>query len=211
VQSRLLEAAIEAKVPRFIPSEFSLDYTRLAPGTNRNFDLRREFRARLDRAPIRATSVFNGGFADMLAGQMPLIVRPIRRVLFWEDADRTFPLTTKDDTAAFAAAVALDADAPRDLHIAGSEVSSRDLANIMTELTGRRYKPLRVGSLGTLARLIRWVRRLAPQETAVFPAWQGLQYLHNMFSGEAPSAPIDNARYPDLRWTSVREVLSRET
>lgn len=27
----------------------------------------------------------------------------------------------------------------------------------------------------------------------------------DMFSGEARLAPLDNDRYPDLRWTSLRE------
>jgi hypothetical protein len=207
-QGRLLDASVEAGVPRFIPSDFSLDYTGLPEGSNRNFDLRRTFRRRLAQAPIRATSVFNGAFADMLAGQMPLIVRPIRRVLYWESADAPFPLTTKDDTAAYTAAVALDATAPRDLHIAGTQASARDLASLMTEVSGRRYRPMRAGSLKGLTRLIRVARTLFPQSGEVFPAWQGMQYLHNMFSGSAPSAPTDNGRYPDVHWTDLRAVLA---
>lgn len=209
-QGQLLDAAVAAGVPRFIPSDFSVDYQPLPPGSNRNFDLRRRFRAIMDAAPIRATSIFNGGFMDMLTGQMPLIVKPLHRVLYWTSPDRSFALTTKDDTAAFAAAAALDAQAPRDLHIAGSETSSRDLAAAMTAVTGKRFKPFRAGSLDGLARLIRGVRWLFPGKGAVFPPWQGMQYLHNMFSGLAPSAPTDNARYPGLRWTGVRDLLARQ-
>ena len=208
LQTRLLDASVAAGVPRFIPSDFSIDFTYLEPGSNRNFDLRRDFRTRIDQAPIRVTSIFNGAFADMLAGQMPLIVKPLRRVLYWTSPDRPFALTTMDDTAAFTAAAAMDPEAPRDLHIAGTQASVRDLAGIMTQLTGNRYRPLRAGSLTGLDRLIRVVRRLFPQRNAVFPAWQGMQYLRNMFEGKAPSAPIDNGRYPELRWTDLRTVLS---
>ena len=193
-------------IPRFIPSDFSLDYTYLTPGTNRNFDLRRRFRARVDAAPIRATSIFNG-FADMLAGQMPLIVRPIRRVLYWESPDRTFPLTTRDNTAAVTAAAALDPDAPRDIHAAGGTASARSLAETMSRITGHDYRPLRFGSLRSLEQLIRIVQRLAPQQGSVFPAWQAMQYLQNMFSGRAPSGPDDNGRYGGIAWTSVEDVL----
>lgn len=35
-----------------------------------------------------------------------------------------------------------------------------------------------------------------------------MQYMHNMLSGRAKLTPLDNARYPDLRWTPVREVLA---
>lgn len=118
-------------------------------------------------------------------------------------------VTTKDDTAAYTAAAALDPDAPRDLHIAGSDTSTRDLASDMTAITGSRYRPMRAGSLNGLARLIRLVRRVFPAKGAVFPSWQGMQYLHNMFSGLAPSAPTDNDRYPGPYWTSAWDVLAR--
>ena len=43
-QKTLLDAAVSAGVPRFIPSDFASDFTKLADGDNRNFDLRRERR-----------------------------------------------------------------------------------------------------------------------------------------------------------------------
>ena len=56
-QTQLLHAAVAAGVPRFIPSDFAVEYMGLTPGDNRNFDLRREFYHVLDQATIRATSV----------------------------------------------------------------------------------------------------------------------------------------------------------
>jgi uncharacterized protein YbjT (DUF2867 family) len=35
-QTQLVEGAIQAGVPRFIPSDYSLDFTKLIPGGNRN-------------------------------------------------------------------------------------------------------------------------------------------------------------------------------
>ena len=40
-QKRLLDAAVAAGVSRFIPSDYSIDYTKLPNGSNRNLDLRR--------------------------------------------------------------------------------------------------------------------------------------------------------------------------
>ncbi|MCH8525197.1 MAG: NmrA family NAD(P)-binding protein [Balneolales bacterium] len=40
-QKCLLDAAVEAGVKRFIPSDFSIDFTNLVEGQNRNLDLRR--------------------------------------------------------------------------------------------------------------------------------------------------------------------------
>jgi len=56
--------------------------------------------------------------------------------------------------------------------------------------------------------MIRVTRRLVPAPNDVFPPWQGMQYLHNMFTGLSKLAPLDNDRYPEIKWTSVREVLA---
>ena len=57
-QTVLLDAAIDSDVPRFIPSDFSIDFTRFPPGENRNLDLRRDFHKRLDKTSIAATTIF---------------------------------------------------------------------------------------------------------------------------------------------------------
>lgn len=207
-QSVLLEGAVKAGVARFIPSDFSADFTRTEPGYNRNFDLRREFMVLADRAPIKTTSILNGAFMDMLGAEMPIIQKGIRRVLYWRSADQKLDLTTKDNVAAFTAAAALDQTTPRILRIAGDTVSARDIARVMSEVSGEQYRTLWAGSIGALGALIRLAKIIAPQPHAVFPPWQGMQYMRDMFSGCGQLQPLDNDRYPDLRWTSVREHLA---
>ena len=208
VQSVLLDAAVAAGVPRFIPSDYSCDFTKLSIGDNRNFDLRREFHQRLNKAPIAATTVFNGAFADMLTGQMPLILFKLKRVLYWGNADQRMDFTTIDDTAAFTASAALDPSTPRFLRIAGDEVSARELTAVVNEVTGEKFRLFRAGGLGTLGMLIKVARTVAPGEGKPFPAWQGMQYMHNMFEGRVKLEPLDNDRYPDMKWTSARELLA---
>jgi uncharacterized protein YbjT (DUF2867 family) len=207
-QSRLLEAAVSAGVPRFIPSDFAIDFTKLPAGSNRNLDLRREFKVRLDGAPIAATSILNGAFADMLTGVAPIILFKRKRVLYWQNADQRMDFTAKDDVAAFTAAAALDPSTPRTLRIAGDSISARELAALMSDLTGERYRLLRAGGLGLLGMLIRIARRVAPGDGDVYPPWQGMQYMHNMYSGLGTLYPLDNQRYPKMRWTTARDVLA---
>ncbi|MBZ9751476.1 NmrA family NAD(P)-binding protein [Deinococcus sp. HMF7604] len=206
VQTRLLDAAVEAGVPRFIPSDFSVDFTRPG-GRNRNLDLRREFRARLDAVPIQATSVLNGMFADLLTGQAPVVLPRLRRVLYWGDADQPLDFTTVADTAAFTARVALDPAAPRWLRVAGDVQSARGLQAAASAATGQPFGLLRAGGTGSLHAFATLTRALTPPSDEVFPAWQGMQYLHDMFTGQAKLTPLDNGRYPALRWTGVAEVL----
>jgi nucleoside-diphosphate-sugar epimerase len=208
-QTSLLEAVVDAGVPRFIPSDFAIDFYKMPDGGNRNLDLRREFAARLDSTKIAATSVLNGMFADLLAGDAPFIVRPIHRVVYWENADQPMDFTTIEDTAAYTAAAALDPTTPRFLRIAGDVVTARELVEIASHVTGERFKLLRAGDLGRFEKLIRLTRTLSRGSDDVYPPWQGMQYMRDMFDGRAKLDPLDNARYPDLRWTGVRDVLAR--
>ena len=208
-QSVLIDAAVKAGVPRYISSDYSADFTKTTPGENRNFDLRREFMAHADRVPIKVTSILNGAFLDMLGAEMPIIQPRIHRVLQWGDADQLLDFTTKDNVAAYVAAAALDADTPRILRIAGDTLSARDIANRMSEATGERYRTLRVGGIGSLGLLIKLAKLIAPQPGAAFPPWQGMQYMRDMFSGRGKLSPLDNDRYPALRWTSALDHLSR--
>lgn len=209
-QSVLLEAAVKAGIPRFISSDYSLDFTKTQPGDNRNLDLRREFMARADRAPIHVTSVLNGAFMDMLGAEMPVIQPSLHRVLYWGDADQPLDFTTKDDVAAYTAAAALDDTAPRILRIAGGTASARELAAAMSDVTGERYRPLWAGNLSMLGGLIRVAKRIAPQPGEAFPPFQGMQYMRDMFNGRGKLEPLDNDRYPELRWTSLREQLAAQ-
>jgi hypothetical protein len=174
---------------------------------HRNFELRREFAADLDAAPIKVTSVLNGAFADMLTGTAPMIAFDRRKVMFWSSADQILEFTTKDDVARMVALVALDADAPR----RGDRRRPRhrrSVAQTMSELTGTEFTLQFAGTTGTLSLLAKDVRRFSTTTDAPFPAWWGMQYFVSMFSGQAQLRHVDNDRYGDHDWTSVRDVLA---
>jgi len=207
-QTLLLDATVKAGVPRFIPSDYSIDFTKLTPGTNRNLDLRREFHERLDKAPISATSILNGMFTHLLTGEAPVVLFKFKRVVYWEDADQLLDFTTMDDAAEFTAAAALDPSTPRYLRIAGDQISARGLADVASEVKKEKFKLFRAGGLKRYETLIKIARTVFPQSKALYPPWQGMQYLHNMFSGRAKLEPLDNDRYPGMRWTTARDVLA---
>jgi len=207
-QKVLLDAALEAGVPRFIPSDYSLDFTKFSYGENRNFDWRREFHEYLDRTSISATTIFTGAFTELLTGQMPLILFKQKLVLYWGNADHRMCFTTITDTATFTANAALDPSTPRFLIIAGDQLSPRELQTVVTEVSGKKFRLFRAGGPGMLSALIKIVRKLAPAENEIFPAWQGMQYMRNMIDERAKLKLVDNERYPNMRWTTVREVLS---
>ena len=204
-----LDAAVKAGVPRFIPSDYSEDFTKTTPGRNRNLDLRRTFMARVDASGVRATTVLNGAFMDMLGAEMPVIQPRIHRVIYWRSADQALDFTTKDDTAEYVAAVALGRrGAAHPAHCRRYRHDARH-RRIMTDLSGHPWRPLYVGGIGALSAMIAVTKLIAPQPGNPFPAWQGMQYMRDMFSGEGKLHSLDNARYGKTGWTSVRDVLSK--
>ncbi|MBC8081988.1 MAG: NmrA family NAD(P)-binding protein [Hymenobacter sp.] len=206
-QSRLLEAAVAAGVPRFIPSDFSSDFTKLPAGENRNFDLRREFHERLDKAPIAATSILNGAFGEVLSYNIPLLDFQKKSVGYWEDPEWRIDFTTMNDTAAYTAAAALDPTTPRILRIAGFQLSPRELAAVGQEVTREPFALVRMGSRAELATHTRHARAAHPEgEQEIYPAWQQMQYTLSMFSVQ--NDPLDNGRYPDIKWTSAPQMLA---
>lgn len=208
-QTKLLQAAISAGVPRFIPSDYCIDYTKLAYGSNRNLDLRRRFNEQLNKAPIGATSILNGMFTDLLTGQAPVVLFGLKRVVYWGDSRQLLDFTTLENTAAYTARAALDEAAPRYLRIAGDVVNAKGLKNAASAATGNTFRLLKAGGLGILQAMIKITRTLFPKNRDVFPPWQGMQYLHNMFTGKPKLAPLDNSRYPGIRWITVTEVLAK--
>ena len=151
-QSILLEAALAACVPRFIPSDFSMDFRTLPAGENRNLDLRREFHQRLDVAPIASTSIFNGPFGEVLTlyNHVPLFDFKKKMVGYWEDCDWRIGFTAMNDVAAYTAAAALDQSTPRALRIAGFRVTPRELAKFTDDVMKTPFQLVRLGSLEDL-------------------------------------------------------------
>lgn len=208
-QKILLNAAIAAGVPRFIPSDYSLDFTTFSYGENRNLDLRREFHEYLDKTSIAATSIFNGAFSELLTNEMPMILFKQKMILYWGNADHKMGFTTKDNTADYTVKVALDTSTPRYLRIAGDLISPREVKVIASEVTGQKFRLFRPGGQSLLGVIIKIARKLAPAEKELYPAWQGMQYMHNMIDDRSKIDKLNNDRYPEIQWTTVKDVLSK--
>jgi hypothetical protein len=202
VQSVLLEGAIAAGIRRFIPSDFSTDFTKLPAGENRNFDLRRAFHERLDGAAIKPTAIFNGAFAEILTYNVPVLDFKKKANGYWDDPDWRMDSTTMDDTAAYTAAAAMDLFTPVALRVASFRISPNDLVRYTTDVLKDPFKLVRMGTRPELAAHNKAERAAYPEgENEIYPRWQQGQYMQSMFSAQHVS--LDNDRYPDLRWTTL--------
>ncbi len=209
-QKIFLEAAVEANVKRFIPSDYSIDFTNLKEGQNRNLDLRRAFHNYLEKLPIKATTIFNGAFMDLLTTDMPLILFNQKKILCWGNANQILKFTNTQNVAEFTAAAAIDDNTPRYLRITGDKLSCNDFVKLLTELTNKKYKILRPGGISLLNFLIKVTRFISPSEKQLYPAWQGMQYMRDIMEGRIIFQKYDNHRYSHIQWTSVKEFLINE-
>ena len=209
-QKIFLDAAVEANVRRFIPSDYSSDFTNLKEGKNRNLDFRRKFHEYLDKTPIKATTIFNGPFMDLLITDMPLILFKQKWILCWGNANQILEFTTTDNVAEFAAAAAVDENTPRYLRIAGDKLSCNDFVKLLTIITRKQYKIFRPGGINLLNFLIKVTRFFSPSENELYPAWQGMQYMRDIMEGRIIFQKYDNNRYSYINWTSVKEFLVNE-
>ena len=210
VQRVFLDATIEANVPRFIPSDYSSDFTNLKEGQNRNLDFRREFHKYLEKTTIKATTIFNGPFMDLLTTDMPLIMFKQKRILCWGNPNQIIEFTTTYNVADFTAEAAIDDNTPRFLRIAGDRLSCNDFVKLLSELTNEEYKLFRPGGIRLLNLVIILTRFFLPSKKELYSAWQGMQYMRDMMEGRIIFQKYDNDRYLNIKWTSVKDFLIKE-
>lgn len=161
----------------------------------------------IDKAPIHATSIFNGSFDGIFAYGTPLYDNQKKSVGYWEDPERKVDYSTMDDAASYTAATALDEDAPRALHIASFQLNPRELAAAAQKATGEDFTLVPMGRIKDLAEYTRHEREAHPEgEQDLNASWQGMQYMVSML--QTHHRQLDNDRYPGMHWTSAQEVLA---
>lgn len=215
-QSRLLAAALKTGARRFIPSDYAGDFTRLPQGTNRNFDWRSRFHRIAARMiadsgrQIDFTSIYQGGFTELLASGWALFDYKKRRIAYFGSPDAALDFTTYADTAAYTAAVALDDRAtPAGLRISGVRLTPRKASDLARRVTGTEYPLKRIMPVAMLRLVIALLRTFNPAKSDPMPIWVGMQYgLAGALGLMAPDH-LDNDRYPDLTWTGPEETIAR--
>lgn len=111
-QKQLIDLSEEAKVPRFIASDYTLNYTKLEYGQLPSKDPMKEIYEYLQGKSIKGVHVLIGAFLDTFWTHWFEIWNPEELSLsFWGTGDEVWELTSYENTAEFVAEVALDNNA----------------------------------------------------------------------------------------------------
>jgi len=124
---------------------------------------------------------------------------------FWGTGEERFDATTVDDTARYAARVAVDASVPSGkFAVSAQQLSFGDIVSAVERGAGRRYERR---SRGTTDDLRAWIadQREAGETTA---AMYGTYQLY-MLTGQTALDDLQNGRYPDIKPVTL-EQLSAE-
>jgi hypothetical protein len=148
-------------------------------------------------------------FTDLLKGQAPLVQHRIGKVIHWGPEDQPIDFTTMENTAEYTAHAALDDESPRYLCVAGDVLDIKGLQKSAGLAYDKKFKRVRMGSLSAFRKMISFTRFVAPQKKEVFPAWQGMQYLHDMLEGKVKFTDLHNNRY-EVNFQKVEDVLANK-
>jgi hypothetical protein len=143
-QTKLCEAALEARLPRYFPWQFGMDYDAIGPGSSQDlFD-----EQLLVRGMLRAQDatdwliVSTGLFMSFLFvpdfGVVDLASRTVRALGSW---DNRITLTTPDDIGRVTAELVLDSQGLRNqcVYVAGDTLTYRQLADLLDERFGIKF------------------------------------------------------------------------
>jgi hypothetical protein len=135
-----------------------------------------------------------------------LILFKQKRILFWGEASKRMHFTTIPDTAEYTAHAALDPTTPRYLRVAGDQRSPAQIKEIMSSLTGNKFRLFRAGSKTFLTLIIKISKTLAPGKKELYPAFQGMQYMRNMIDDRSNLNARDTNRY-GMQWVTISDLI----
>ena len=200
-QRNLLAAAEAAGVKRMIPSVFSVDLPELDFQDNVNLDFRKTFDESFASSRVAPTSVYCGGFLDViLSPRFPLVDWEKGVLSYWGDGNQPLDYTAVSDVARYTAAAVTDSGLTgKPLRVAGNSLTIREMHRTLEKASGRSLETRSLGTVEELRLLIEEKKR-----TATNPwEWISLQYTWCMVSGKGKLRNLDNARFPQIRPVSV--------
>jgi hypothetical protein len=208
-QAALLRAARRAGVRRFIGSDYSFNLFGLAEGDNINSDWRRAFSrlAEKERGPVQVVSILNGAFLDVgvLFGFLGAFDLAARKAHLWGAGEVPFEMTTYEDTARYTARAAVLREVPDRFEVAGDSLTFWQVLEVLDKHGGHRLEVVQHGSLEDLDRKIANLKDQAPHNVY---AWLPLMYWRAMLNGKGRLHHRIDAKFPDIRPTSVAEYVA---
>ncbi|RAH63878.1 NAD(P)-binding protein [Aspergillus aculeatinus CBS 121060] len=206
-QKVLVDACELESVPRYIASDYCLDFTQLELGQHPAKDPMKLVKSYLDSKPtVQGVHVLIGAFMETFWSRYFGIFDPAQLTLsYWGDGDEVWESTTYSTAAEFVAAVATDPKAVGMQHFLGDRKTIRQIADEFAQVYGRKPRLVRLGSKD---QLYQKMHAIYDQDPSNIYAYLALFYQYYCTNGQTYLKPeLDNSRYPSVKPMTFRQFL----
>ncbi|PCD38704.1 hypothetical protein AU210_007169 [Fusarium oxysporum f. sp. radicis-cucumerinum] len=205
-QKLLIDACEAEGVRRYLPSDYSLDFTKLEYGQLPAKDPMKHVKDYLDTKTVRGVHVLIGVFMETFWSHFLGVWNADTATLsYWGTGDESWEATTYANASEFVAAVALDEDAVGIQKFLGDRKSIRQIAETMESVYGKKPELKNLGSLDDLRKTMLQIKEKDPQN---FFSYIPLFYQYYCTNGQAYlDGAIEHPRYPQLKRVTFEDFL----
>lgn len=184
-QEALLREAIDCKVKRFVPSDFTLDYRNINVEDHPKLKPKLQLRKKIASSSVKGLHIFCGVFYEKIfklynAG-----------IVFWETMDQKIALTAQDDVARFTAAAVAQPQLVGDICVAGDQLSLREIMDLYNGIRNVKIPVTKMGNLSDLRNAIQTAKSKGDMKRSSM-----LNYILLMTEGKASFTELNNNRFP---------------
>ncbi|KAI9929716.1 hypothetical protein ASPWEDRAFT_41070 [Aspergillus wentii DTO 134E9] len=207
-QKMLIDACEEINVPRYIASDWALDYTKLQLGQLFPKDPMIHVKSYLEGKKVQGVHILIGGFMEPVVSPFFNIIDTKSNTFrYWGEGNELMEGTTYDDAAAFTAAVAKDATAVGVIRFLGGRSTIHEIATSFAKVYGIKPTMERLGSLDDLYKHMHQLREQSPENIY---AYMSLFFYYYWINGQTFVGPeVENARYPEIKTVDWEGFLAR--
>ncbi|EXL70251.1 hypothetical protein FOPG_13909 [Fusarium oxysporum f. sp. conglutinans race 2 54008] len=210
-QKKLIDACDEAGVPRYIASDWSLDYTKLKLGELFPKDPMIHVKAYLQtKKTTKGVHILIGGFMDPILSPFFSVWDPQTQTLrYWGEGDEPFEGTSYENAAEFTAAIVADKSAIGIKKYLGDRKSIKEIAATFDKVYGVKPNLERLGSLEDLKAKMHVLRE---KNAADVYNYMPLFFMYYWLNGQTFVGPkTDNEQYKEVKPETWEEYLSKRS
>ncbi|EXJ95695.1 hypothetical protein A1O1_00818 [Capronia coronata CBS 617.96] len=206
-QELLINVCEEEGVPRYVASDWALDYTKLQLGELFPKDPMIHVKAHLDaKKNIKGVHILTGGFLEVLFSPVFGVWDPQNTTFrYWGTGNEVWEGTTYKNSAEYTAAVCLDSAAVGVLRFLGACSTTHEIAATYEKVYGIKPK---TECLGSLEELYEQMHRLRKNEPENVYSYMFKFYTYYLLSGRVSVGPnLDNDKYPQVKVVTFEDLF----
>ncbi|ORX90450.1 NAD(P)-binding protein [Basidiobolus meristosporus CBS 931.73] len=207
-QQNLLKACLEAKVTKFIPSDYCLDYFLLPTGINRELDWRKEFAgwAIKHKSELAVVHLLTGILTEAVFGFLKVWDSVERKFRIFSDPDTRFPMTSLDDITRFIVEAVLEPEIVGKLPVCGEDISFAEIAERFELVNQEKVEVVQIGDVSNLESKVQEMNLREEKDTEELIR---LEYLLPIMKGEARFEELKNSVFTSFKPRSFEQWLMK--